>query len=160
MLSGTSFAATGMAVLKGTQENSTITGEAILTEVEEGLNVEIVIEGVTQSGKHGIHIHEFGNCENNCKAAGAHYNPEGVLHGLLTRDGHENAHIGDLGNMVISLDGKGILKVFLPGISLSKGRYPVAGRAFVLKTKEDDFSQPSGNAGEPIACGVIIITDE
>ena len=153
-----SWAAQGIAIIKGTQSDSKISGEVKFTETDDGLELEATVANVPNPGKHGFHIHEFGSCDDIGKACGGHYNPDGVPHGLLEKDGFEKAHAGDLGNIEIKEDGTGTLKAFLPGVSLSEGEYSVAGRAVVLHEKEDDFGQPTGNAGGRIGCGTIIVT--
>lgn len=140
--------------IQGTAEGSPISGEAVFVETGLGLKINLSIEGVPP-GKHGFHIHEKGDCGDQGKAAGAHFNPEGVPHGDLSKDGFQKAHAGDLGNIEIGQDGKGNLERVISGLTLKEGKYSVAGRSIILHEKEDDFSQPSGNAGARIACGVI-----
>ena len=145
----------GMASLQGTAEGSPIEGEADFVETADGLSINIEVFNVPNPGRHGLHIHENGSCADAAKAAGGHFNPDNVQHGLVMKDGHEKAHAGDLGNIDIKEDGSGSLSVFLPGYGLTKGKYIVAGKAIVLHEKEDDFGQPTGNAGGRIGCGVI-----
>lgn len=153
-------AAQGRAMLHETTGDSAVQGEVKFMEIEgSGISIEAEVSNVAP-GKHGLHIHQFGSCDNEGKAAGGHYNPDGVQHGLLTKDGFAGAHAGDLGNIMVGEDGHGELKVFIPGLSLSDGEYNVAGRAVILHEKEDDFGQPTGNAGGRIGCGAIIITGE
>ena len=149
------YAAQGKAVIKGTATDSKIEGWVTLTEVPEGLKVEAEVKNVSPTGKHGFHIHENGSCEDAGKAAGGHFNPDGVSHGLLEKDGHEHAHAGDLGNIEIKEDGTGKLDALLAGASLTEGKYNVNGKSVILHEKEDDFSQPTGNAGGRIGCGII-----
>jgi len=152
------LAARAVAVIKGTAEGSTITGQAMLAERNNGLDVEVEVSNVP-AGKHGFHIHENGSCNDRGNAAGGHYNPDGVKHGLATKDGLAFAHAGDFGNIEVASDGKGTLKLFLEGLSLSAGKYNVAGKAVILHEKEDDFGQPTGNAGGRIGCGIINVAD-
>ena len=155
LYSSTACAAVGVAVLKGTIPDSKIAGLVTLTEVTGGLKVEAEVKNVTPAGKRGFHIHENGSCEDAGKAAGGHFNPDAVQHGLLEKDGHEMAHAGDLGNIEIGEDGTGKLSGFLPGASLTEGKYNVMGKAVILHEKEDDFGQPTGNAGARVGCGII-----
>ena len=127
---------------------------AEFTETIEGLLVSIKLVGFPQ-GIHGIHIHEKGSCDNMGEAAGGHFNPDGVKHGFLPNNGLENAHPGDMGNITVSREGKGVLRVVLPGVNISSGKYNVANKALIIHQNEDDFSQPTGNAGDRLACGVI-----
>lgn len=142
-----------VADLKGTAPDSPISGTVTLTETLEGLKVDVEVAGVP-AGKHGFHIHETGSCEDGGKAAGGHFNPKNVTHGFLPKDGLEHAHCGDMGNIEVSPDGIGALSIVLPGVTLA-GENGVVGRSVILHEKEDDFGQPTGNAGGRIACGVI-----
>ena len=149
----------GKAVIKGTAPDSMISGEVILKHAEGGLSVEINVANVPE-GKHGIHFHENGSCEDMGKAAGGHFNPDQVMHGFLPKDGAEHAHAGDMGNIDVAKDGTGSLKLFLPGVNLEEGSYAVKGKAIILHEKEDDMSQPTGNAGGRIGCGVIEVSEK
>ncbi len=141
--------------IKGTAADSKISGTVTLTETTTGLEVEANIRGVSNPGKHGFHVHENGSCDEGGKAAGGHFNPDRVQHGLLNKDGHAMAHAGDLGNITIDDKGNGQYKGTLPGASLSSGKYNVVGKSIILHEKEDDFGQPTGNAGGRIGCGII-----
>ncbi|MBI3564789.1 MAG: superoxide dismutase family protein [Elusimicrobia bacterium] len=112
-----------------------------------------VLHGLTP-GEHGFHIHEFGSCEDSAKAAGGHFNPKKHEHGQALKDGVAKTHAGDLGNITADAAGDAKLDVTLKGVSLTKD-FAVAGRAVVVHEKVDDFSQPVGNAGGRVACGVI-----
>lgn len=150
------FAASAKAVIKGTTSDSPVLGEAQLTDTAKGLKVDIQLTHVPP-GKHGLHIHQNGNCGDAGNAAGGHFNPSSVPHGFLPKDGPAQAHPGDMGNIQISQDGTGTLTVTLPSVSLQEGVHAVGSRAIVLHEKEDDFSQPTGNAGGRIGCGVIAV---
>ena len=143
------------AVIKGTQEGSQINGEVKLREVKGGVEVMAEVTNVPNPGKHGFHVHEKGSCDDIGKAAGGHFNPKGVAHGLLSKDGSEHAHAGDMGNITIDEKGAGMLSEFLAGASLTSGEDNISGKAIILHEKEDDFSQPTGNAGARIGCGII-----
>lgn len=153
------FAETGKALIKGTTEGSEVSGTATLTDTPEGLKLTAQVAHVSP-GTHGFHVHQYGNCEDVGKAAGGHYNPDGVKHGFLPKDGLTGAHAGDLGNIEIGADGTGRVELTLQNLRLSGGKYSVGGRAIVLHEKADDFGQPTGNAGGRIGCGVIVITGE
>ena len=148
----------GKAVLRGTADGSAITGIAKVTPTANGITVSVKVEHAPP-GKHGFHIHQFGVCDDGGKAAGGHYNPKGVPHGLVTKDGLTGAHAGDFGNLEVGPDGNGSLEVTVPGVSLTGGQYSVAGRAVVLHELPDDFGQPTGNAGGRIACGPIVLVE-
>lgn len=147
------------AVISGTKEGSAVSGTATFTDSPEGLRVVIQVSGVSP-GQHGLHIHQYGRCEDDGKAAGGHYNPEGVKHGFLPTDGFTQAHAGDFGNIDIRADGGGVLELTLPDLRVSGGAHAVGGRSLVLHEQVDDFGQPTGNAGGRIGCGVIAITGE
>lgn len=148
------FAATAKADIKGTTATSSVNGTALLNDTSGGLEVRIIVAGAP-AGTHGIHFHEKGSCDDGGNAAGGHFNPDSVKHGELMKDGVSGAHAGDLGNIEIGADGKGALDLVVPDLTVSGGKYNVAGRAIILHEKEDDFGQPTGNAGGRIGCGVI-----
>ena len=116
------------------------------------------ITGLTE-GKHGFHIHEYGDLSQGCESAGAHYNPDGVEHGDL-----ENGHVGDLGN--VEADSNGIAEFTIKAERIALiGERSVIGRAIVIHENEDDLgkggdaeSLKTGNAGDRLACGVITLT--
>ena len=153
--SALTYADTLQIPIKGTTRDSKISGVATFAETTEGLKVSVEITGAP-SGKHGLHIHENGSCDDQGMAAGSHFNPDKVPHGLLAKDGVEHAHAGDLGNIEISPEGTGKYEATLPHLKLQDKKYGVEGRAIVLHEKEDDFGQPTGNAGGRIGCGVIL----
>ena len=148
------WADSAAAVLKGTTADSKIAGNVKLEETGEGLKITAEVSNATP-GRHGFHIHENGSCEDGGKAAGSHFNPDHSKHGLLAKDGPSAAHAGDLGNIEIGADGAGKYEATIPGLSLSSGRYNVAGKSIILHEKEDDLGQPVGNSGGRIGCGVI-----
>lgn len=147
-------AKTAVATLQATQENSTVSGKVSFEEVSEGLRVRASLEGVPP-GKHGFHIHEKGDCGDQGKSAGGHFNPDGMTHGNMMKGGFAGAHAGDFGNIEIGEDGKGSLDFTAHGLTLDNGKYGVLGRSLILHEKEDDYSQPTGNAGSRIGCGEI-----
>ncbi len=155
----TAFAETGNAVIRATTEGSTISGTAVLTDAPQGLQVNVRVTGVSP-GKHGLHVHQYGSCEEAGNAAGSHFNPDSVPHGFLPLDGLQKAHPGDLGNIDVGQDGTGSLSVVLAGVTLGSGTYSIGGRAIILHANVDDFSQPTGNAGGRIGCGPILLTTE
>src|SRR3989338_3168709 len=152
---GGSLACSGRATLKGTEANSPISGKVTFQETGGGLKVHAEIQNAPP-GKHGFHIHEKGDCGDGGNAAGGHYNPEGASHGFLSKDGLGHVHAGDLGNIDIAADGTGMLDEVIPGLTLKGAKYNILGRSVILHEKEDDFGQPTGNAGGRIGCGVIV----
>lgn len=123
--------------------------------VEEGDSVKVVadLEGLTAGQKHAFHIHQYGDCTAaDAMSAGGHYNPEGHQHGFPEA---ENRHAGDLGNVQADSSGKAHYEVTLKNISIEGEKNAILGRGVIVHAKPDDGSQPVGNAGARIACGVI-----
>ena len=129
--------------------------------MQEGQGTVIVgkITGLAP-GKHGFHIHEFGDLTNGCESAGGHYNPDDASHGGL-----EEGHVGDLENVIANTDGVADFTIIAKRVDLI-GERSVVGRSIVVHSDEDDLgkggddeSLKTGNAGKRLACGVIILTD-
>ena len=141
-----------VAVL-GAASGSQVKGTVRFTQ--EGKSVKVVahVEGLTAGQKHAIHIHEFGDCSAaDGASAGSHYNPEKHPHGLP--DAKEK-HAGDLGNLEADASGKAHHEITVQNIMIAGRNNPIIGRAVIVHAKADDGSQPTGNAGGRIACGVI-----
>ncbi|HEX9779898.1 MAG TPA: superoxide dismutase family protein [bacterium] len=149
-------AETAIAPLRGTAGYEDLEGTITFVDTEAGLRIEASVSHAPP-GNHGFHIHEFGVCGEDGSRAGSHYNPDDAPHGNLLVDGFEQAHAGDLGNLLVSPAGLGSLIVTVPGLSLSGKSYAVAGRAVILHAEPDDFGQPVGNAGGRIGCGPILL---
>lgn len=145
---------TATAALKDAQGKPT--GTATFTATGGIVQLKLKATGLSP-GKHGIHVHEVGRCDGDFKSAGAHYNPHGKKHGGQNDDG---AHAGDLPNLTADADGKAALQTTLHGVTLDEGAanslLDKDGAALVIHAKEDDErSDPAGNSGDRIACGVI-----
>jgi superoxide dismutase, Cu-Zn family len=153
----TALAANAVATVRDTQEG-VLLGVVQFEDSDQGLKINAELSGVPP-GKHGFHIHAYGSCDRNGKAAGGHFNPDTTQHGLLMTDGFAKAHAGDLGNIDIAPDGTGKIATRLEKLSLSGGAYSVAGRAVIVHEAEDDFGQPTGNAGARIGCGTITLVE-
>jgi len=142
-----------MATLQPTS-GQTAKGTVHFTDVGDG-NIEVQVDlTAVPPGVHGFHIHEKGDCGNNAQNAGGHFNPTGTVHGAPDAVSH---HAGDFGNVTADANGEVHTRFTTHSISLKAVDMtnPV-GRAVVLHEKADDLvSQPSGNAGARIACGVI-----
>lgn len=113
--------------------------------------------GVIQPGAHGFHVHETGRCEPDFGAAGEHYDPDGREHGILNPEGR---HAGDLPNIHFENTGRTEFEILAYGLTTRAGAAGTllgdGGTAFVVHGGADDYrSQPSGEAGDPVACGVI-----
>jgi superoxide dismutase, Cu-Zn family len=143
------------ALMNGTSGHPNLSGRILLVETAAGLNVSGSLINVPP-GYHGFHIHEVGSCAENGMAAGGHFNPHQVEHGHLLENGFQHAHAGDLGNLFVNENGTALVDQTFPGLTLQDGAYAVAGRAVILHEKQDDMSQPNGNAGARIGCGVIV----
>jgi Cu-Zn family superoxide dismutase len=120
-----------------------------------GLRIEVIARGF-DAGTYGMHVHSVGQCAApDFASAGPHWNPTGAQHG---RDNPMGAHHGDLPNLVIEPDTIGRASLHLVGTPLSgeNGILDADGAAFVIHAKPDDMkSDPSGNSGARVACGVI-----
>src|SRR5262245_15492231 len=130
------------------------TGFASFTEVPGGVSIVVDVQNVTP-GLHGLHIAEFGNCDAvNASSAGGHFDPHGAQHGSPDAPVH---HAGDLGNIQVDASGAGHYERVVAGLTVGPGPFSVTYRAIVLNERRDDFeSQPAGDAGARIACGVIL----
>ena len=131
-------------------------GSAMLVRV--GDTVALRVNGVSlPAAQHGAHLHTVGKCEApGFTSAGAHLNPSGKLHGTLNPQG---SHLGDLPNIVVASDGTGALSAPLAGTaaSLEPVIFDADGTAFVIHAAADDYrTDPSGNSGSRIACGVFV----
>lgn len=142
-----------VCVMKG---DSGVNGVIRFTQESNSVKLTGEINGMAD-GKHGFHIHEFGDNTNGCTSAGAHFNPEGKEHGAPT---DENRHVGDLGNVDSS---GGIANVNIEDKIISLvGPNSIIGRTVVVHADIDDLgkgghelSKTTGNAGGRLACGVI-----
>ncbi|MGB8367107.1 MAG: superoxide dismutase family protein [Candidatus Babeliales bacterium] len=140
-----------VAVIYPTQGNKA-TGTVIFQKQANGTQIQAQLQGLSP-GKHGFHIHEFGDCS--CADAlctKGHFNPTQQPHGGLTS---EKRHVGDLGNIIADKQGNATINIVDPLIMLN-GPQSIIGRSVIVHADEDDLvSQPSGNAGARIGCGVI-----
>lgn len=133
-------------------------GVAYLSQQEDGVNIQIEAWNLPE-GSHGFHIHEKGICEEpDFESAGGHFNPTNAKHGF---DNPEGPHAGDLPNLVIGEDEKVKASFLAKMVTLKKGEnnslLKEGGTSLVIHSDPDDYiSQPAGDAGERIACGVIL----
>ncbi|MFZ7124718.1 MAG: superoxide dismutase family protein [Desulfobacterales bacterium] len=145
-----------VAVLHPTEGNRA-GGKVMFSLEDDGVRVKAEIEGLPP-GKHGFHIHEFGDCTApDATSAGGHYDPEGHPH---AGPDHKNRHMGDLGNLEADESGRaGYDRV--DNLLVLDGPKSIIGHAVIVHADEDDFtSQPTGNAGARLACGVIGISEK
>ena len=134
--------------------DSGVKGTVRFTPEGDGLKVVAEVEGLKPNSTHGFHIHEYGDCSApDGSSAGSHYNPEGHQHAGPDAD---QRHAGDLGNLKSDASGKAKLELTMKGISVNGEKNPIIGLAVIVHEKQDDLkSQPTGDAGGRIACGVI-----
>jgi Cu-Zn family superoxide dismutase len=131
-------------------------GTAVLQQSAAGVSIQLNVHDLTP-GDHGIHIHQVAKCEGpDFKSAGPHFNPDRKKHGLDNPDG---PHAGDIPNFIVDANGKSKATVIAKGVTLGDGANSVftnGGTALVIHAKADDGkTDPSGNSGDRIACGVI-----
>lgn len=134
---------------------SLVSGRLTLTPVAGGVLLQGEVGGLAADSVHGFHIHERGDCSAaDASSAGGHFNPAAAAHGRMGAGMH---HAGDVDNLHADARGVARVQLRLPGLSLGDGGTDdVLGRAFVVHANADDYqSQPAGNAGARIACGVI-----
>lgn len=134
-------------------EGNTAQGTVSFVSVDGGVRVKADISGLSPDSLHGFHVHEIGDCSApDATSAGDHYNPHDTDHGAPGADQH---HVGDLGNLEADRNGRAMLEQVFPFLSLS-GEHSIVSRAVIVHIDPDDLhSQPTGNAGARIACGVI-----
>jgi Cu-Zn family superoxide dismutase len=141
------------AALKDAKGNEV--GKAELTATPSGVLIRLDLTAVP-AGEHAFHIHAVGKCEPpDFKSAGPHYNPDETKHGLMNAEG---PHAGDMPNLHVPSDGKLQVEVLNPMVSLNDkaSLLDQDGSALVIHAGADDYvSDPAGNAGDRIACGVV-----
>ena len=131
-------------------------GTAKLVQAPHGVLIHLNLTNVP-AGTHAFHIHAVGKCETpDFKSAGGHFNPTEKKHGLLNKEG---PHIGDLPNITVPDSGSFAVDAFVSHVTLKEGEHTLAdadGSAIVLHAGADDYmTDPAGDAGARIACGVI-----
>ena len=136
------------------RSSSTVTGTLKLRQKAEGVQITGEVRGLSPASAHGFHVHEKGDCSAaDASSAGPHFNPQGSPHGKMGVAPH---HAGDMPNIVADGRGTAQVDVLVPGATLTPGAASIAGRSVVVHRDPDDYAtQPAGNAGPRLACGVI-----
>lgn len=139
---------------EGNQARGLVTFEAM---EDDQVRVTARVSGLKADAKHAIHIHEFGDLSSpDGTSGGSHFNPEGKAHDLADS---EERHPGDFGNLQSDAEGNANLVLTLRGLSLAEGEHAILGRAVIVHADEDKGTQPTGDAGDRIAQGVIAIAN-
>ena len=141
------------AELKATEGN-TVAGTLTFVPVDGGIRVTGQVTGL-QGGEHGFHVHENGDCSApDASSAGGHFNPASTAHGRVGQGEH---HAGDSDNISANAQGVATVDTLLQGVTLGDGSgTDIVGRGVIVHADPDDYTtQPTGNAGGRLACGVI-----
>lgn len=131
-------------------------GTVTLAPAANGVSIALDLKGLP-AGEHALHVHMTPKCEGPAfTSAGGHFNPANKKHGMKNPDG---PHAGDMNNFTVAADGAAKTTVTAPGVTLADGAnslFANGGTAIVVHARGDDMmTDPAGNAGDPIACGVI-----
>ena len=129
-------------------------GEATFDQVGNKVRLVAYVQGLTPEREHGFHIHEVGDCNSpDGMSAKGHFNPFGKPHGHFHS---AERHAGDLPALKAGKDGRAKLDVTVDGLSIGQGAGNIVGRGLIIHADPDDYkTQPTGNAGARLACGVI-----
>ena len=131
-------------------------GSAELTQTPAGVVIRLAVKGLP-AGEHAFHVHGVGKCEPPFTSAGGHFNPSGKKHGMMADEGY---HAGDMPNLHIPTSGEIVVEVLNAAITLEKGKPNSLsgpdGTALIIHAGKDDYkTDPTGEAGGRIACGII-----
>jgi Cu-Zn family superoxide dismutase len=152
-----STAKQAVAVL-ASASGSLVSGKVTVTPMGKGLHLTGEVGGLPANSTHAFHVHEKGDCSAvDASSAGPHFNPFNAVHGKTGSGAH---HAGDMNNLVANAEGVATVNVHLEGVTLGGGAVnDVATRALIVHAAPDDYSsQPAGNAGARVACGIIKVT--
>lgn len=134
---------------------SLVSGKLVLRPMGDGVHVTGEVGGLQPGDTRGFHIHEKGDCSAaDASSAGGHFNPGAQPHGRAGQGAH---HAGDSDNIVADANGVAHVDAHVSGVTLGGGAAnDIAGRAIIVHAQADDYAtQPTGNAGARVACGVI-----
>lgn len=145
-------------VVLASASGSLVSGKLEVVPMGAGVHITGEIGGLQRGGTHAIHIHETGDCSAvDASSAGAHFNPAAQPHGKVGAGTH---HAGDMDNLTADAQGVARVNAHASGVTLGGGAAnDIAGRAVIVHAMPDDYrSQPAGNAGARVACGIIKVT--
>jgi Cu-Zn family superoxide dismutase len=148
----------GASVVLAPASASLVSGKLTLMPMGSGLHLRGEIGGLAPGSTHAIHIHEKGDCSAaDATSAGGHFNPAGKPHGRVGQGDH---HGGDMDNITANGEGVATVNVHAQGVVLGGGAAnDVIGRAVIVHAAQDDYTtQPTGNAGARVACGVVKVS--
>ena len=154
LMAAPAHAQNAKAALKDAQGKDV--GQVQLIQTPHGVLLKMRLKGVPP-GERAFHIHAVGKCEPPFTSAGGHFNPANHKHGMEAKEG---SHAGDMPNLHVPANGELVVEIANPMISLVKGQpnslFDAAGSAIVIHAGPDDYkTDPTGNAGDRIVCGVV-----
>lgn len=152
---GSTWPAASAAAMLMSGPDANIDGTLNFDIADGGVHITGTLTGFAPGATHALHVHETGRCDPpGFESAGPHLNPEGAPHGHPDLGAH---HAGDVPNQTADADGSVAVDQVVAGLTIGDGSaYDVVGKAVVVHAGADDYeSQPAGNAGARIACGVI-----
>ena len=142
------------AIIKPTEGNTISGSMQFFQATKDTMRINVQVKGLAPNSERGFHIHENGNCSSpDAMSAGGHYNPSGHKHGKVSAE----SHVGDLPSLIADANGTATLVWETKNLSIGTGLpTDVKGRAVVVHKDKDDYTtQPTGNSGARIGCGVI-----
>jgi superoxide dismutase, Cu-Zn family len=144
---------TAVANLEATRGNS-VTGKVSFVQESDGVHVSANVAGLPPNTEHGFHVHEKGDCSSgDGMSAGGHFNPNGKPHGPQSAE----HHAGDMPSLTSDSYGNASVSFVLSGVTIGGSGPDLVGRALIVHRDPDDFkTQPTGNSGPRLACGVIV----
>jgi Cu-Zn family superoxide dismutase len=144
-----------VATLSPTQGNAASGTVSFTPQADGRVLAQVHVSGLKPNGEHGFHLHEKGDCSApDATSAGGHFNPAGAPHG--PQDGPH--HAGDMPALKADASGEADASLMLSGVSVGSGAAnDVVGRGVIVHANPDDYkTQPTGNSGGRIACGVVV----